>query len=231
MAAIGIVKFPGSSGYGDAEYAFTRVLGHIVKPIHYTSEAIRDIDLLVIPGGSSFGDYLRPGALSRLAPIAPAIRRYARDGKVLGIGNGFQILCELGILRGRLMMNKSGAFMGRDCHVKYFGGSKIFSAELTPGTVLQAPIACSYGSYFADKRALRELEEGKMIAFRFCDSEGMVNEDSSITGSSDSIAGLGNADGNVLGIIFHPERAVDPLISGVDGKKLLSAIAPDKLDL
>lgn len=222
---VAIVEFPGSSGVDDAEYAFSQVLGFDTTRVWHQQETVSDVDLLVIPGGASFGDYLRPGALSKSSPIVGAIRKCAKeDVPVLGIGNGFQILCELEILPGILLPNMISEFINSEVYVCVDSINGVWTKNLDKGTVLRLPLGCYCGRYFVDNRTLRDLEENDRIALRYCDEEGEVEIQNPYNGSLRSIAGIYNRHGNVLGLMPHPERAVEQLTGLNDGLKLLSSL-------
>jgi phosphoribosylformylglycinamidine synthase I len=222
---VSILEFPGSSGVQDAEYAFAEVLSLEVDIVWHQQEMVKETDLLVIPGGAAFGDYLRPGALAKSSPIVGAIRKCAKEGvPVIGIGNGFQILCELEILPGILLPNLSSEFLGNDVNICVDSIKGVWTKNLDPGTVLTMPLGCYCGRYFVDNRTIRDLEENERIAFRYCDSEGEVDLQNPFNGSMNSIAGIYNRHGNVLGIMPHPERAIETILKNDDGLKLLKAL-------
>lgn len=217
MARVIVIKFPGSSAEEVAE-AYSQVLGIETQILWHDTETIPQTELLVVPGGSSFADYLRPGALAKASPIAAAIRRTARSSRVLGIGNGFQILCEFGVLPGSLLSNVEGSFISKEVSVV----TETSCSKLSPetGQVYQCPIACEYGCYYLDVRALSDLEEAKQVVFRYSDPEGVLLSEPP-TGSVKGIAGLSNQQGNVLGLMFHPERSVEANFNSGRGKEIL----------
>ena len=215
---VAIIEFPGSSGVKDAVYALREVLSQEVKVIWHQEEFIKGADILLIPGGAAFGDYLRPGALCKSSPVVAPLRKYAKEGRpVIGIGNGFQILCELEILPGVLLPNISSEFLNTDTFVLVDGKNSVWTEQFEEETVLKLPLACYYGRYFIDNRGLRDLEDNNRIAFRFCDIEGEPNIKHPFNGSLNSIAGVYNRNGNVLGMMHHPERAVEDAMGNVDG--------------
>lgn len=222
---VAIVEFPGSSGVEDAEYAFSEVLEFDVQRVWHQEEFVKNPDVMVIPGGAAFGDYLRPGALTKSSPVVGAIRKCAKEGvPVIGIGNGFQILCELEVLPGVLLPNLSSEFLSSDLHVCVDSVSGVWTKHLERGEVLRLPMACYSGRYFVDNRTLRDLEENDRIALRYCDNEGEVDLQNPFNGSLKSIAGIYNRHGNVLGLMPHPERAVEGTAAGIDGVKLLKLV-------
>ncbi len=222
---VSIVEFPGSSGVEDAVYACSEILGFTVKTVWHQDEFVSATDLLIIPGGAAFGDYLRPGALTKASPITGAIRKCAKDGvPVIGIGNGFQILCELEILPGILLPNITSEFLGSEVYVCVDSTNGVWTKSLEPGLTLKLPMGCYNGRFFVDNRSLRDLEENERIAFRYCDDEGEVDIVNPFNGSLRSIAGIYNRHGNVLGIMPHPERAVENLLTTDDGLKVFKAL-------
>lgn len=224
---IGVVKFPGASGADDVIYAYQAILGHEAFAVSHEEETVGNPDALIVPGGFSYGDYLRPGGLAKGSLVAGAIRKYAQDGgPVLGIGNGFQILCELGVLPGGFVMNRGARFINKDVDVVVESSKSPFTKGIQQFKVLRLPIACHYGCYYADKRTMRDIENAGHIALRFCNSEGEVDPTTNVTGSLGSIAGVISRHENVLGIIVHPERAVEAALGGLDGLEILKSVIP-----
>lgn len=219
-----IVEFPGASGAEDTAYAFSRFLGAETEIIWHDQESLGAPDLLVIPGGFSYCDYLRPGALARSSAVAPSIRRHCREKYALGIGNGFQILCELGVLPGALLVNKSTSFLNQTSYIKAQESICLLTKTADPGRIFKLPLACYSGSYYADKRMLVEIQEKQLNPFIFCDEYGDVSDEYCPTGSVHSIAGMTNYKGNVLGVIVHPERYVEEILGGTDGIDFLKLI-------
>jgi phosphoribosylformylglycinamidine synthase I len=215
-----IVEFPGSSVEEVAD-AYTRVLGIPAQVVWHDTENLPACELLVIPGGSSFSDYLRPGALAKASAISAAIRRHSRSGKVLGIGNGFQIMCEYGILPGALLSNIENKFVNEDVYVR--PQESILVSKPLGDAPLKFPLACEFGSYFIEPRRLAELQESKLVVFRYTDKEGDLLP-APPTGSQGAIAGLTNTSGNVLGIMFHPERMVESEYGGEQGRAVLTCL-------
>lgn len=222
---IAIVEFPGSSGVDDAEYAFSQILGFETTRVWHQQESIIRADMVVLPGGAAFGDYLRPGALTKASPVVGAIKKCVKDEvPVLGIGNGFQILCELEILPGVLLPNSISDFLNTDVYVCVDSIIGIWTKNIDKGAVFKLPLGCYSGRYFVDNRTLRDLEENDRIALRYCDEEGEVDLQNPYNGSLRSIAGIFNRHGNVLGLMPHPERAVEMLTGSDDGLQLLSSL-------
>lgn len=226
---VAVIMFPGSGAASDAIYAYRNVIGAEVWTVWHQEENLGNPDLVVIPGGAAFGDYLRPGALTRGSAIVGSLVKYARDDRpVIGIGNGFQILCELEILPGILLHNISSRFLNTDTFVLADNTRSIWTKTILPDDVLCLPMSCNYGRYYADKRTLKDLEEEGHIAFRFCNAEGEVDEEHTFNGSLNNIAGILNRHENVLGIIQHPERAVEKYMGSIDGLNILSSIFEGK---
>ncbi len=180
---------------------------------------------MVIPGGSAFGDYLRPGALTIGSPIMGSIRKFARDGgPTLAIGNGFQILCEMKVLPGVLLQNIGLQFLNQNVFLKVESTASPFTKVYEEEDILSLPMACNYGRWYADKRTIRDMEENREIVFRFCDQEGDVDPEDPFNDSLHAVAGIKSRHGNVLGMICHPERAAEGVIGNDEGLKLLSAV-------
>ena len=222
---VAVVVFPGSGGAADATHAFGEVLGQQVETVWYQEESVGDADILVVPGGAAFGDYLRPGALARGTNIVGSIIKFARDRKpVIGIGNGFQILCELEILPGILLPNTSARYLNTETFVRVETIDSPWSAHLETEDIIELPISCYAGRYYADKRTLKDLEEEGRVVFRYCDAEGDIDPDDCFNGSANGIAGIVNRHRNVLGIMPHPERAVDSFLGAAEGRAILESV-------
>ena len=222
----GILVFPGTWSDTDCHHALGHVLGHHVEYVwHKESFDLRDrFDCLIIPGGFSYGDYLRAGALAQLSPVMRPVREYAASGRpIVGICNGFQILCEAGLLPGILMRNQHLGYRCQWSHLRVEGKSP-FTHTLPVGQVLGIPVSHGEGNYFADDETLRNVEESGQVAFRYCTSNGEINPEANPNGSLNNIAGVTNSGGNVLGMMPHPERACETLIGGTDGATLFQSI-------
>lgn len=210
----GVVVFPGSNCDHDAHHALGSVLGQQVEFIWHQSEDTAGFDAIVLPGGFSYGDYLRTGAIARFSPVMRAIERFAQGGGlVIGICNGFQILCEAGLLPGALMRNTGLRFICRHVYIRVESTTTPFTAAAQSGQVLHIPIAHAEGNYFCDPAVLAGLERNGQIAFRYCDVEGNMDPAANPNGSLGSIAGICNRERNVLGLMPHPERAVEAVLS------------------
>ncbi|NLN75239.1 MAG: phosphoribosylformylglycinamidine synthase subunit PurQ [Armatimonadetes bacterium] len=222
----GVVQFPGSNGDQDAYNAVCDVLKQPVEYIWHKSTAVDGFDCIIIPGGASYGDYLRPGAVASLSPVIDAIRGYAdQGGRVIGIGNGFQILCEAGLLPGALMTNSNVRFKCSYISVRVENNFSDFSHKCTVGQTLSLPIEDYQGSYYCNADELKPLESENSILLRYCDKSGKVTYDANPNGSALNIAGILNEAGNVAGMMPHPERAVDDILGSADGVLILKSIA------
>jgi phosphoribosylformylglycinamidine synthase subunit PurQ / glutaminase len=226
----GVVQFPGSNCDDDAHYAIGSVIGQPVELIWHQSHDISGFDAIVLPGGFAFGDYLRTGAIARFSPVMNAVGRFARSGGlVLGICNGFQILLEAGLLPGAMMRNKGLRFLCRQVHIRVENTETPFTCSATRGQVLQVPIAHMEGNYFCDSETLADLERNDRVIFRYVHpdgsdagdaSRGIAPEDdreANPNGALAAIAGICNRERNVLGMMPHPERAVEAPLGSADG--------------
>jgi phosphoribosylformylglycinamidine synthase I len=221
----GVVVFPGSNGDHDALTSVELGLQEEVVPIWHKDTSIDNCDALLIPGGFTYGDYLRAGAIARFSPIMAAVAEFAEQGgPILGICNGFQILTEAGLLPGALLANSELTFRCDWIHVRVETEQTPFTAALDPGTVLRLPIAHGQGRYVVTPQQLEELEADDQIVFRYTDSQGQEHDDYNPNGSTAHIAGVCNKQGNVVGLMPHPERAYDSLIGGDEGLKILRSV-------
>lgn len=221
----GVVIFPGSNGDHDALSSVELGLREEVVSIWHKDTSVGDCDVLLIPGGFTYGDYLRAGALARFSPIMAAVEDFAEQGgPVLGICNGFQILTEAGLLPGTLLPNSELSFRCEWINVRVETDRTPFTATLDPGSVLRLPIAHGQGRYVVTAEQLDELEANDQIVFRYTDSQGQEHDDVNPNGSTAHIAGVCNQRGNVVGLMPHPERAFDALIGGDDGLKMLRSV-------
>lgn len=223
----GVVVFPGSNCDHDAYYALKHNLGYHVEFLWHKDTSIpKEIRCVILPGGFSYGDYLRAGAIARFSPIMNEVIKFANNGGlVFGICNGFQILTESGLLPGALLKNTSLRFICKDVFLKVVSNNNPFTSLLKKGEVLRLPIAHFEGNYFADEDTLKELEDNDQIVFQYCNSEGIVDSISNPNGSLKNIAGITNKKKNVLGMMPHPERYCDPVLGGTDGKFIFDSIA------
>lgn len=221
----GVVTFPGSNGDHDCLHTIGELLGQPVRAIWHRETALDGVDCVVLPGGFSYGDYLRAGAIARFSPIVAAVERFARaGGPVLGICNGFQILTEAGLLPGVLLRNANLEFRCQWTHIRVEQTATPFTGELTVGQVLRLPVAHGEGRYFAAPDELARLEHNRQVVFRYCDADGTVSEATNHNGSVDAIAGVCNERGNVVGLMPHPERGAEALLGGADGRLLFESV-------
>ncbi len=221
----GVVVFPGTWSDGDCYHVLDRVLHQDVSYVWHKETDLSAYDCLVLPGGFSYGDYLRCGAIARFAPVMRCIEDFVERGKlVIGICNGFQILCEAGLLPGALMRNDHLQFRCRWVNMRVEDPSTPFSGAYQSGQVVRMPIAHGEGRYYADDATLRELEETGRVVFRYCSEKAEITTDSNPNGSLNNIAGIINREGNVLGMMPHPERCCEEMLGGVDGRYLFESI-------
>jgi phosphoribosylformylglycinamidine synthase len=222
---IGILVFPGSNCDHDCEHVFTDVLGQSVTMIWHKATTVSGLDAIVIPGGFSYGDYLRTGAIARFSPVMNAVKEFAQHGGlVLGICNGFQILLEAGLLPGAMLRNRSLHFVCKDVHVRVENAATPFTGACQPGQVLKIPVAHAEGNYYTDPVTLAGLQANAQVVFRYCTHDGKVTPEANPNGSLDNIAGIRNAEGNVLGMMPHPERCAEDVLGGTDGRLILMSM-------
>ena len=227
---VGVIVFPGSNGDHDALYALGEVLGQKAELVWHTRTDLAGYDLVVLPGGFSYGDYLRAGAIARFAPVMEAIKRYAEGGGwVLGICNGFQVLTEAHLLPGALMRNEGLSFSCRWVHVALQASRSALLGGVAPGAMWHLPIAHGEGRYFADPATLDRMEANGQVVLRYCASDGSTSPTANPNGSSRAIAGVCNQQGNVLGLMPHPERVAEAILGSDDGKHFLQAVIQSKV--
>ena len=222
----GIVVFPGTWSDVDWYHAIRDALGEHAEYVFHKQESLKGFDCIVMPGGFSYGDYLRPGAIASKSPVMRAVEDFARSGgPIIGSCNGFQVLCEAGLLPGALLRNNHMQFRCQAQYIRVERAAAPFTSLAREGDVLAIPISHGDGNYFVDDRTLAEMEANGQIAFRYCDAQGRVTEDANPNGSRANIAGVTNATGNVLGMMPPPERAVEAALGSTDGLVLLRSIA------
>ena len=222
---VGIIVFPGSNCDHDCHHAVTRVLGASAEFVWHKTPSLPPLDAVVIPGGFSYGDYLRTGAIARFSPVMASVARFAAGGgPVLGICNGFQILSEAGLLPGAMLRNRSLSFICRDVHVRVENTLTPFTGRCQPGQVLTLPIAHAEGNYYTDPATLAALKADRRVVFRYCTAAGDVEPEANPNGSLDNIAGITNAEGNVLGMMPHPERCAEALLGNEDGRLIFLSL-------
>ena len=221
----GIVVFPGTWSDGDCYYAVKEAMGQEATYVWHKETDLSTYDCVILPGGFSYGDYLRTGAIARFSPVMLAVEEFAsKGGLVLGICNGFQILCEAGILPGALLRNAHLQFRCQWTHLRVEDTDTSYTRACPPACVLRIPISHGEGSYYADPPTLQALNEGRQVLFRYCDASGAISQEANPNGSVENIAGIVNQAGNVLGMMPHPERCCDPLLGGTDGRILFQSI-------
>ena len=220
----GIVVFPGTNCDRDTFDVLVRIFGQNVEYVWHTSTSLPAVDCIVLPGGFSYGDYLRAGAIARFSPVMAEVTKFAHaGGLILGICNGFQVLCEAGLLPGALLQNKSLEFRCGWAHVRVEQYDTPFTALARPGQVLRMPIAHGEGRYFADQVTLARLQDRGQIVLRYCSAGGVVGE-ANPNGSIDSIAGICNEGRNVFGLMPHPERCSEVALGGTDGGTIFQSL-------
>ncbi|WP_055076127.1 phosphoribosylformylglycinamidine synthase subunit PurQ [Pseudanabaena sp. 'Roaring Creek'] len=221
----GILVFPGSNCDRDVATVTSGILRQPTRLIWHTETDISDCDTIVVPGGFSYGDYLRCGAIARFAPVMRSLQEHAAKGKyIIGICNGFQILTESGLLPGALVRNRDLHFICDRVPLRVERNDLIFTEKYQQQQIIALPIAHGEGCYFANTDTLKELEDQNQIVLRYCDAIGNVTDESNPNGSLANIAGICNKQGNVLGMMPHPERAVEGILGGTDGKALFAGL-------
>lgn len=222
---VGVVIFPGSNCDKDALYAFNNQFGCETVELWHKDTDLKGCDLIFLPGGFSYGDYLRSGAIARFSPIMQSVINFsAEGGLVWGVCNGFQILCEAGLLPGVLLHNQHQQFACKNVYIKAETNNSLITKNLIKGEALKIPIAHGEGRYFCDEQTLTELKNNDQILFRYCDENGALNSEANPNGSLEYIAGITNKTRNVFGMMPHPERAVDQDIFNTDGRGLFESL-------
>ena len=221
----GVIVFPGTWSDSDCFHVLKDVFHQPVDYVWHKETDLSSYDCVLLPGGFSYGDYLRAGAIARFSPVMAAVEQFARQGKlVLGMCNGFQILCEAGLLPGALMPNAHLQFRCQWVHLRAETTSSPFTSGARAGQVLRIPISHGEGNYFADSATLSNLEAENRVIFRYCTAAGEVTEDANPNGSLGNIAGITNSQGNVLGMMPHPERCCEELVGGTDGRVIFESV-------
>jgi phosphoribosylformylglycinamidine synthase I len=214
----GVLVFPGSNCDHDTAHVLSAIAGQPVAMLWHDSPSLENVDAVLVPGGFAYGDYLRTGAIARFSPVMESVRRFAADGgPVLGICNGFQILCESGLLPGALLRNAGLKYVCRQVHLRVENASSMFTGELRKSQVLKVPVGHMEGNYFCDAETLSVLENEQRVAFRYCSAQGDVTPESNPNGSLANIAGILNRGGNILGMMPHPDRSSEALLGSADG--------------
>jgi phosphoribosylformylglycinamidine synthase I len=221
----GVVIFPGSNCDYDTFHVVKDVFRQPTVFLWHKDHDLRGVDCVILPGGFSYGDYLRSGAIAKFSPLMREVREFAgRGGLVLGICNGFQVLLELGLLPGAMLRNKNLKFLCQHVHLRVENAGTRFSSRAKPGQVLRIPIAHFDGNYFAPPDEIRELERNRQVVFRYVDERGRATAAANVNGSAASIAGIINREGNVLGMMPHPERASEAILGSEDGRVVFESI-------
>ncbi|MCB9029678.1 MAG: phosphoribosylformylglycinamidine synthase subunit PurQ [Deltaproteobacteria bacterium] len=216
---VSVIEFPGSNCDHDVVHLYSSVLDSKVELIWHSDRDLKNPDLVILPGGFSYGDYLRSGAIARLSPVMEEVVSFAnKGGLVVGICNGFQILCEAKLLPGALLRNINRKFLSQFVHIKLENDQLPFTKNMKSGDVITCPIAHGEGNYFADAETIERIEKDGHVVFRYCDAEGKVDSENRVSnpnGSINSIAGICNPTGNVVGFMPHPERSVEEIVGFV----------------
>jgi len=220
-----VLRFPGSNCDQDCVHALNAIPGASADYVWHKDTSLTGFDAVVVPGGFSYGDYLRCGAIARFSPVMKSVKEFAvSGGPVIGICNGFQILCESGLLPGALVLNRGLHFVCKHVHLRVERNDSRFTNAAANGQILNIPIAHGEGCYFADDETLADLNAGGQVLLRYCDARGNTTDDANPNGSRENIAGIRNEAGNVFGLMPHPERACDPLLGSTDGLAIFQSI-------
>jgi phosphoribosylformylglycinamidine synthase I len=220
-----VLQFPASNCDQDAVHALRDVMGHSARLVWHKENSLGDADAVIVPGGFSYGDYLRTGAIARFSPIMQAVQNFAaQGGPVLGICNGFQILCEAGMLPGALIRNRSLQFRCENVFLETANRNSLFTNKIPSGKLLRVPIAHGEGCYFADAEQLKRLQQNGQVLWRYVNDKGEATEIANPNGSLANIAGIVNEKGNVAGLMPHPERAIEPLLGSEDGRWIFESL-------
>ena len=221
----GVVVFPGSNCDDDMMHVLGDVMGQPVEKIWHKEKTLPDVDCIILPGGFSYGDYLRCGAIARFSPVMQAVIEFANNGGyVFGICNGFQILCEAHLLPGALLRNANQKFICKNIYLKTMTNNSALTADLDLNQALKIPIAHAEGRYYADEATLKNLVENDQILFKYCDEKGNYTEGSNPNGTTMDIAGICNAKRNVFGMMPHPERASESVLGNADGRLMFQSL-------
>ena len=221
----GVVIFPGSNCDEDIIYVLEKILGQQVVRLWHKGHDLQGAEFIILPGGFSFGDYLRSGAIARFSPIMQEVIQFAaKGGYVLGICNGFQILTEAGLLPGALLHNETRKFICRNIFLKAQTNNSIVTAQIDQERALKIPIAHGEGNYFAEESVIKSINDNDQVLFRYCDEGGNITSEANPNGSKENIAGVCNLTRNVFGFMPHPERASDPLVANEDGLAIFESI-------
>jgi len=229
---VAVIVFPGSNCDTDAFRAVASAIDADARLVRHDEKELGEVDLVILPGGFAYGDYLRAGAMARFSPAMDAVASFAgKGGSVLGVCNGFQVLCEAGLLPGAMLRNAGLRFLHQDVHVRVETKRTPFTLTLDKGEVLRMPIAHGEGNWTVGRRDYDELVANDQIVFRYVDPSGALTADANPNGSLESVAGVCNVKGNVVGLMPHPERAADELLGNTDGAKLFRSFASSLLGM
>ncbi len=221
----GVVTFPGSNCDQDIIDVLSKIMGQEVENLWHKNHDLKGVDMVILPGGFSYGDYLRSGAIARFSPVMQEVIQFAnKGGYVMGICNGFQILTEAGLVPGALLHNANRKFICRNVYLKPATNHSLITSDLDLNKALKIPIAHGEGNYFARPDVIKEMEDRDQILFRYCDEHGNVTAESNPNGSMANISGVCNAGRNVFGMMPHPERAADPILANEDGLGIFESI-------
>lgn len=221
----GVVIFPGSNCDQDMIHVLKNIMGQDVVELWHKDKDLKGCDFIVLPGGFSFGDYLRSGAIARFSPIMEKVIEFAnKGGYVLGVCNGFQILCESGLVPGALLHNTERKFICKNVYIKSQTADSLVTASIPADKALKIPIAHGEGRFYADDETLKQMKANGQILFRYCDENGNITPESNPNGAIENIAGVCNSGKNVFGMMPHPERAADSILSNTDGKLIFESI-------
>lgn len=224
----GVVIFPGSNCDHDMLHVLSSVMGQDVVEIWHKDAGLKDFgtdDWIMLPGGFSYGDYLRSGAIASFSPIMEAVKKFANDGgHVFGVCNGFQVLCESRLLPGTLLRNVGQKFICKNVHLRVENNQTALTTSMDQGEVLKIPIAHAEGRYYCDSQTLAQLQANQQILFSYCDEHGQLTQEANVNGSLNAIAGICNDRKNVFGMMPHPERAAEDILGNSDGKKFFESI-------
>lgn len=232
MAKFGVVVFPGSNCDHDVIYVLKKLLGQQVVTLWHKDHDLQGSDFIILPGGFSYGDYLRSGAIARFSPIMEQVVAFAnKGGYVMGICNGFQILCEAHLLPGALLSNPSHRFICRNTWIRSETRNSLITSDIPVGKPLNIPIAHGEGRFYASEEALKSIYDNEQVLFRYCDENGLATPEANHNGSLDNIAGITNVGRNVFGMMPHPERAADPELGNEDGRILFESVLNNLVSL
>ncbi len=228
---IGIVVFPGSNCDRDCAHVVSEVMGQSAHLIWHQERSLQAMDAIILPGGFSYGDYLRTGSIARFSPIMETVIEFANHGGlVLGICNGFQILLEAGLLPGAMLRNRGLSFICEDAYIRVENAETPFTNTCDAGRIIKLPIAHAEGNYYTDPVTLSGIQANAQIVFRYCDKDGNTTTTSNPNGSIDNIAGIRNPKGNVLGLMPHPERCAEAIFSNQDGRLIFESMLASLID-